>query len=80
MNNYEKYCITEAEYDRITKSLDQQHKPVLDIFGSRWVKCRVCGMAKNVDECWTYGGIGRMNIGECEKCFIEKGRIKEYTK
>ena len=80
MNNYEKYCITEAEYNRITKSLDQQAKPVLDIFGSRWVKCRICGQAKNVNDCWVYGGIDSMNIGECEKCFIEKGKIKEYSK
>lgn len=80
MNDFKKYCIADLEYDRITKSLEQQHTPVLDIFGSRWVKCRFCGKAKNVEECWTYGGIGQMNIGECNQCFITKGKIKEYTK
>ena len=80
MNNYEKYCITEQEYNRITFSLNQQTKPVLDLFGSRWVKCHICGEAKNVADCWKYGGNGTMNIGECNKCFITKGKIKEYTK
>jgi len=80
MNKYEKYSITEQEYNRIYKSLDQQNKPVFDLFGSRWVKCHICGKAKNVNDCWKFGGVGTMNIGECYECFNEKGKIKEYTK
>ena len=76
MNNYKKYGITEQEYDRITKSLVQQKIQVRDVYGNRWVKCRFCGEAKHVNECWTYGGIGKMNVGECHECF-RRYKLKE---
>ena len=78
-NNFEKYSITEDEYNRIDKSLNQQRVQVRDIHGSRWIRCRICGKAKNVDECWTYGGIGTINVGECNECVLNF-KLKEYTK
>ena len=66
MYDYKKYNITEQEYDRIKKSLDQQKKQVRDIYGNRWVRCRKCGQAVHTDDCWIYGG-----IGECSKCTIK---------
>lgn len=71
MYDYKRHNITEQEYDRIKKSLDQQKVEVRDIFGYRWVKCRKCGQAVHTDDCWIYGGIGTINVGECTNCTIQ---------
>ena len=77
MYDYKKYNITEQEYDRIKKSLGQQKTQVRDIFGYRWVKCHLCGESVHIDDCWTYGGIGKINVGECRECFM-KFKLKEH--
>lgn len=47
---------------------EQQIKQVLDLYGNRYVKCEICGEIVKTDDCLSYGGINRVNLGKCRKC------------
>lgn len=78
MTYYEKQGITKEEFNRISKSLNQQKVQVHDLYGNRWVRCHKCGQAITINDTWKYGGVNEMNIGECRECYIKnlKGRLK----
>ena len=63
-----KYNVSEEEYERILKSIDQQYEQVRDIYDRRWVKCKHCGEVKPFTEFWQYGGQGTINLGQCYSC------------
>lgn len=47
---------------------EQQIKHVLDLSGNRYVKCEICGEIVKTDDCVSYGGINRVNLGKCRNC------------
>lgn len=63
--------MTEEERAWLLTELKQQERPVYDSEGVRWVKCRYCGQVVSENECWTYGGIGTVNLGECKSCGVK---------
>ena len=46
----------------------QQTEQIKDCYGRRWIKCEICGEIKKEPEFWTYGGLNRVNLGQCYSC------------
>lgn len=60
--------LRESGYSDVKDTFVQQKEQIWDRYGNRWVKCRICGKIKTVDEFWEYGGPDRMNLGRCYEC------------
>ena len=68
----EKKEVTKEElWNYINNNIDQQQKPVKDVFGRRWIRCICCGEIKIESNFIEYGGQNRVNLGTCKKCFSE---------
>jgi len=58
----------EIGYLDVKDKFYQQIEQIFDRYGNRWIKCRVCGETKPVDEFIEYGGANSMNLGRCYSC------------
>lgn len=47
---------------------EQQVKQLRDDDDNRYVKCESCGNIVSTDDCVSYGGINRVNLGKCRDC------------
>lgn len=58
----------ESRKKSVKDYLEQQERPVFDALGNRWVRCEFCGQIKEVAECVSFGGRGKINLGRCQNC------------
>lgn len=52
----------------IINLIEQQHTPVRDSMGRRWIKCEKCGCINTDNNFISYGGNNHVNLGICYKC------------
>lgn len=52
----------------IISLIEQQHTPVRDSMGRRWIKCEKCGCIDTDNNFISYGGNNHVNLGICYKC------------
>jgi superfamily I DNA/RNA helicase len=55
-------------YNEVKDKFTQQHTQIRDSFGTRWIKCEMCGEIKPASEFGDYSGPNRVNLGKCYKC------------
>ncbi len=54
--------------NNIADNFTQQHTPVRDAEGNRWIKCECCGLIAMENEFTSYGGANHVNLGTCKSC------------
>lgn len=59
-------------YQDVKDKFTQQHTPILDRNGKRWIKCRICNEIKRDYEFGDYGGENEVNLGKCNACYENK--------
>lgn len=57
-----------AGYNEVKNRFTQQDEQIRDSFGTRWIKCRICGEIKPAQEFSDYGGKNSINSGTCSSC------------
>ena len=60
-------------YNEVKDSFTQQNVEIRDSYGKRWAQCELCGEIMPEDNFLYYGGVNRVNLGQCKKCKYEKG-------
>ena len=63
-------------YNEVKDKFVQQESQIRDLFGTRWVKCEICGEIKPESEFGSYGGPNHVNLGVCYKCSRRKSGIQ----
>ena len=56
-------------YEQVKDLFTQQDTIIRDEFGTRWIKCKLCGEIKINSDFVSYGGRNDKNLGKCSKCF-----------
>lgn len=63
----------EKGYKEVVNKFDIEMQSILlDRFGKRWVKCKVCNEIKRDDDMSIYGGKDHINFGTCTECMRKK--------
>lgn len=59
-------------YAQVKDCFNQQTTPIRDDYGYRWIECEICGEIKRDVDFPSYGGLNRVNLGQCAVCLRKK--------